>query len=110
MDEDGSATNTLLWMPLDGGFLEPNSSTLTIHCTGICLVQVEPARLEVVFDLFHPCFLWCISLDLPLGWSLAPQELMQEPGGVHAADVSKPVVGVFEFADQWLAAAGIVHG
>ena len=62
----------------------------TIHCTGLCLAEVEPARLDVVFDLFHPCFLWCISLELPLGWSLAPQELMREPGSVHAADVFKP--------------------
>ena len=65
---------------------------LTIHRTGLCLaeVEVEPGRLEVVFDLFHPCFLWCISLDLPLGGWSAPQELTREPGGVHAADASKP--------------------
>ena len=60
MDEDGSATNTLVRVPLDAGFLEPNSSTLDDP-------SHWPARLGVVFDLFHPCFLWFISRHLPLG-------------------------------------------
>ena len=80
------------WM-LD--FLNQTLPRFTIHCSGLCLAGVEPARLEVVFDLFHPYVLLCISLGLPLGWSLAPQELMREPGGVHEADVSKPAQSAF---------------
>lgn len=59
---------------------------------------------DVLLNLFEPRFLWCRSLDCPLGGSVMPEELVWQSAPTHSADMTKPSQSSFLdlFLDQRL--------